>query len=181
MWRSPSQTFRSITSRTRDIIWGIWLVTKDLEVYYPSWNLKVSQSRPDRWVFHFLSHLSASFHPWCPSHGTTFRTGDVGATKPDCVCILKVGWTHLLEVKRKEPEGSCSSSSMWTWLRRVFVSNPNVPSRLSIRRNVGLCLYTCSFSTCSARGGHCVPHVSVYPEAPYWGAPRVGVSGVQGN
>lgn len=57
MWRSPSQTFRSITSRTRDIIWGIWLVTKDLEVYYPSWNPKVSQSRPDRWLFHFLSHL----------------------------------------------------------------------------------------------------------------------------
>lgn len=35
--------------------------------------------------------------------------------------IFKAGWTHLLEGRKKEPGVSCSSSSMWTWPRRVSV------------------------------------------------------------
>lgn len=41
MWLSPSQTYRSTTSQTQDIIWDIWLAMKGLEACYLSLNPKV--------------------------------------------------------------------------------------------------------------------------------------------
>lgn len=40
-WPSPSQIYRSTTSRTLVIIWAIWLVTKAQGVFSPNSNLKV--------------------------------------------------------------------------------------------------------------------------------------------
>lgn len=99
------------------------------------------------------------------------------------IIISKAGWTHLSEGKKKEPEDSCSSSSMLIWLRRVSVSTSVVHSPFA---DV-LCMWLLMFIEarymchCSARWGHHLSHVPVHPETAHWGTSGVGVWGVQGN
>lgn len=189
MWRSPSQTFRSITSLTQDIIWDTWLVTKDLEAYYLSWNLKVSQSYPHGGLFHLLALLSAScgVQVWRPHTRQRSRQWDnVGVTSELTLGVFsRLGqhtcwraegrspWVHVLHHQRGPDRGG----SLWV-TKQVHSLLPSAAQGW-FSLPAWICLSVCFFCSCSACGGHHIPHVSVYPEAPYWGTPGVGVSGVQ--